>query len=667
MTSVASLRSAERTPSRRTDASESPFARPLLSSLGLPAGLLIVVLAAWGLLQPTHLVFGATVGVPVAVLGLGLLVLQGWMREISLVSAALYATSMYYFNWLHRPHQGLGLPWPVAAAATVLIPTVLMTVVGYLTRRLPSIYLIILTIGLQITLEGTVFNVGYLSGGISGGTGIDAPLEDPRPAWLASDVHFYFFALAWLGIVLAALVRLRRSRFGLALYLSGANRQAAAAVGIPAIKVRVLAFTIAGALAGVAGVLGSMFYVSPPMFFPFRVQESLVLLALPVLAGVDSMGTILVVALLLKLSPIWLSSWHLDQNYLTSFALGFGALFGARGLGGRIRDAYRTRIHGNRRERTRARRLATEALRTADGLADQAFTPLHRADRYRCVQTLKDWLPPHAATGTVASTDNLQLTFGPVNALTGATIEVPAGTIVGLIGPNGAGKTTLFDVISGFQKADTGTVTLFDTDASATTSWQRARLGLSRTFQTSRVIDELCVGDNILAGCWTRTHASALALMAGMPSAWQEMRRAEETARAAAQLLDIERYWDERVITLEYSARRRVEIARALMAGPRLLLLDEPAAGLDPAASAILFSLIKELNRDLGLPVLLVEHYVKVVLDTCDIVYVLAEGQVLAAGPPAQVMANPTVREHYLGAVNAASWRPATAEEGTHA
>jgi ABC-type branched-subunit amino acid transport system ATPase component len=135
----------------------------------------------------------------------------------------------------------------------------------------------------------------------------------------------------------------------------------------------------------------------------------------------------------------------------------------------------------------------------------------------------------------------------------------------------------------------------------------------------------------------------------GMPSAWARLRAAEDAAWAAAQLLDIDRYWNERCGTLEFSARRRAEIGRCLLSGPRLLLMDEPAAGLDPASSVALFSLVRKLHEDLGLTVLLVEHYVKAVLAHCDLVYVLAEGRVLAAGTPEQVANDPEVQERYLG------------------
>jgi ABC-type branched-subunit amino acid transport system ATPase component len=172
---------------------------------------------------------------------------------------------------------------------------------------------------------------------------------------------------------------------------------------------------------------------------------------------------------------------------------------------------------------------------------------------------------------------------------------------------------------------------------------------MTRTFQNTRVISELTAGDNILGGAWASVRASTASFVAGRPSAWAKLRQAEEAGYAAARLLDVHQYWDERVGTLEFSARRRIEIARALVAGPRLLLLDEPAAGLDPASSSAMFSLIRRLHSDLGLTVLIVEHYVKAVLDSCDLVYVLAEGSVLAVGTPAQIAANTVVQERYLG------------------
>jgi ABC-type branched-subunit amino acid transport system ATPase component len=226
---------------------------------------------------------------------------------------------------------------------------------------------------------------------------------------------------------------------------------------------------------------------------------------------------------------------------------------------------------------------------------------------------------------------------------------VPARQLVGLIGPNGAGKSTLFDVLNGLRVPDSGTVTLFGQDVSKATPWNRAALGVSRTFQSSRVNLELTVGENLMAGAYLMIPGNVVEAVVGLPRARAGEQRAQAVARAVAELLDVADDWDELVRNLDFGTQRRVEIGRSLMSGPRLLLLDEPAAGLDATEATALFSLVRRLADDLGLTVLLVEHYVKAVLENCDTVYVLSRGQIIAAGAPDQVAADPQVRAVYLG------------------
>lgn len=637
------------------DETPGPFTktRPVTRAMSSPWSILLTItLLAWVVLTPDYLIFTLTAAIPVAILGLGLLVLQGWTREITLASAGLYATSTYYFNWLHRSQEGENLPWIVAAVLAIGIVTAMMAGLAMASSKLPAMYMIVLTIGLQITIESTVYNVGWLSGGVSGGNG-GQPIHDPRTRPLGinlqDDKTFYLFALGWLALVLLALIRLRRSPTGLAFLLVGSNRQSAAALGIPAARFRVLAFTAAGLLAGFAGVLGSMLYVNPPLYLTQRVPQSMLLLAIPVLAGVDSMASVIVVSAYLIVTPVLLERWHIDQNFVAALALGVGALFGARGIGGRMQDLERRWRFGARRVRTKGKRMATVVLREADGLAGERTSVLTEAERTQCLAQIEAWLPPRPKENLAIRATDVRLSFGAIHALNGASIDVPAGQMVGMVGPNGAGKTTLFDVISGFTKCDSGRIEMFGQDVTRTAAWDRARLGMSRTFQNTRVITELTGGDNICAGAYQSVRANPLTFLLGRRSAWEKMRQAEEVGYAAAQLLGVHKYWDERVGTLEFSARRRIEIARALVAGPRLLLLDEPAAGLDPASSTALFGLIRKLHQDLGLTVLIVEHYVKAVLDTCDLVHVLAEGAVLASGTPAEIAANPEVRDRYLG------------------
>ncbi len=246
---------------------------------------------------------------------------------------------------------------------------------------------------------------------------------------------------------------------------------------------------------------------------------------------------------------------------------------------------------------------------------------------------------------------NISLAFGGLQALNDVSISVPARQLVGLIGPNGAGKSTLFDVINGLRVPDSGEVSLFGRPITGTNAWDRAKLGLSRTFQSNRVSLELSVLDNLLAGAHQMIPGSFVGTILGLPGARAGERRARQVAEAVAELLDLAEASDEPVGSLDFGRQRRVEIGRSLMSAPRILLLDEPAAGLDSIESAQLFALIRRLEADLGLTVLLVEHYVKAVLENCDLVYVLNEGRLIAAGSPDEIADHPEVRAAYLGDV----------------
>lgn len=273
----------------------------------------------------------------------------------------------------------------------------------------------------------------------------------------------------------------------------------------------------------------------------------------------------------------------------------------------------------------------------------------HSVDRGRALDILEAYLPPPPEPGEALSARDISIAFGGLRALDSVSITVPARHLVGLIGPNGAGKSTLFDVINGLRMADSGEVRLFGEDITRAEPWDRARLGLSRTFQANRVSLELPAFDNLLAGAHQMIPGSLVGTILGLPRARAGERRAREVAGAVAELLDLTGGGDEPVGSLDFGTQRRVEIGRSIMSGPRLLLLDEPAAGLDSEEAAQLFALVRRLERDLGLTVLLVEHYVKAVLENCDLVYVLNEGRLIASGSPEEIAVHPEVRAAYLG------------------
>jgi branched-chain amino acid transport system ATP-binding protein len=243
----------------------------------------------------------------------------------------------------------------------------------------------------------------------------------------------------------------------------------------------------------------------------------------------------------------------------------------------------------------------------------------------------------------------LRVTFGGIVAVDDASLDVARGEIVALIGPNGAGKTTLFNAISGQLEPDRGTVRLEQTNLLGLATFRRARLGVGRTFQRVEVFGELSVRDNLLVAARARRRR---------PSLWRDL--VERTAPTDAELSEVDEVMervgiaeraDDAVCTLSLGACRLVELGRALVARPSLLLADEPTSGLDTEEAARLSEVLLSARRERGLAVLVVEHDLATVESVSDRVVVIHLGRVIAAGDFATVMADPVVREAYLGQV----------------
>ena len=239
--------------------------------------------------------------------------------------------------------------------------------------------------------------------------------------------------------------------------------------------------------------------------------------------------------------------------------------------------------------------------------------------------------------------------FGGLHAAQSVGFTVPPGSVTALVGPNGAGKTTVFNLVTNLIPPDAGTVRLFGQGLAGVAPGRIAALGLIRTFQTARVFPGMTTLENVMAGCHRLVRYGVLSHMLWLPSARQEERRIRDRADALLDLVDLARYRDAHAAALPIGAQKLLEVARALMAQPRLLLLDEPAAGLNDAETEELAALLRAVQAS-GVSVLVVEHNMGLVMNVADQVVVLDSGRVIAAGPPIEVQRNPDVIAAYLGA-----------------
>lgn len=247
----------------------------------------------------------------------------------------------------------------------------------------------------------------------------------------------------------------------------------------------------------------------------------------------------------------------------------------------------------------------------------------------------------------ILDVEGLTKHFGGVKAVDGVSLSVATGSVMGLMGPNGAGKTSLLNLVTGFYQPDAGAVRFEGVDIAGRSSHAISRLGITRTYQNVRLLSGFSVLDQVVAGMYASRRAWSLGALVFSPSERRERRECEERAAALLERVGVNER-REPADALPYGTQRRVEIARALATGPRLMLLDEPTAGMNVEESVEIGELVRSVAED-GITVMLIEHNMRLILDYCHHAYVMSFGTVLAQGTPRQCVDDPRVQEAYFG------------------
>lgn len=527
----------------------------------------------------------------------------GYAGVFSLVHAAFFGIGAYTAAQLTLH---LGVPFPVDLLAAFGLAAAIAAVLSIPLARLAHEYVIVGTLALQLVLFNVFLNWQDGTGGSYGLFGITRPtiagvtlVELPQYAILALAVGCACFALMlWLA----------HSPLGLALKGLREDDRLAQSFGKDVNSQRVAAFALGSGLAGVAGMLYARFvgYIDPSSF---SIEQSLAAVTILVVGGLANLQGTILSAIVLETVPQVLRFIPATSNAVPQLQLLFyGVLL-----------------------------TALVRLRPQGLIAER---PLIRAGskRYDAEPHPSPKLPAEES-GALLEIRDLAKRFGGLRAVDGLSLSIPAGRVTGIIGPNGAGKTTVFNMITGYLRADAGSIVYLGRELTAMAPFQIARLGISRSFQDVRVFARMTVLENVVL---------AIQPSENIITGWAAQRQAIRRALSVLEDFGLREQADERVGQLSYAQQKLLVVATLVARGDRFILLDELAAGLDQESVNRFAGLVRQMAAG-GRTVCLIEHNLEFVWQTAELVYVLDQGTLLAQGTPEEIQRDSRVAEIYFG------------------
>jgi len=613
-----------------------------------------------------------------AILALGLGILLGQAGLLSFGNSAFaglgaYTAAILIERW--------SVPTLAAAAAGIVLSGLVALVIGRPVLRFKLYFLALATMGLATIFTVLVTNLNKLTHGINGMAGL--PFLSIFGFEFSELIHQYYLVWVVVGAILLFLLAAMRSRVGRALRALASNEVAAQTLGIdtPAWKLRV--FVVSAMLSAAAGTIWVVLITS---IGPnnFSLWTSVVALIMVLIGGQSSLLGSVIGAIFITWLGLWLTRFQAYSNGIYSLLLILLVLFLPAGLAGllstgrfpRISKAlagffripeWRARLFPSAE---RQNEVAVGGRPSAPPVSLESRVPdgdpVARAASLSPLESPPSGVAPLGSLSSVSSSsgsspsdsqplltiDNVTVAFGGLKAVSNVSLEIPRRTITALIGPNGAGKTTLFNAISGLQRLTEGKLSFAGHDITEEDPHKIARLGMARTFQNLRVFGNMSVLENVMVGCHKNESSHFLSAGFRLPSQRKEERRSYETAMGLLERVNLVDKASVNVTSLPYGQQRLVEIARALASEPSLLLLDEPAAGMNTGEREVLVEKIQDIYRS-GVDVLVIEHDMDLIMGMSDHVAVLEHGFLICQGTPSQVQCNPQVIEAYLGTKDA--------------